>query len=135
MSELYKHAMDIDLLNEAVKSMLANSSPSRPLPELLAAQIATSFEDGLRVGLNLRCNEIVLDVPKIGNDHDVLNAINHTDGCLLSAQSVCHNVIPGIIELPDAIADYGHKCFAAGFDKGYEEGWTDGTLEGTEEEA
>ena len=134
MSELYKHAMDIDTLNTAVSGIVEQAQKfGVPIKEVLAAQIADAFENGLRVGLNLRCNEVELEVPKIENTHDVLKVISHTDGCLLAAQQVCHSVIPGVIELPEAISDFGHKCFAAGFDKGYEEGWTDGTLEGQEE--
>ena|SRR5258708_6929771 len=135
MSELYKQKMHSEQLLLAVIGVLENIRPGRPIEALLAEQIATSFEEGVRVGLNLRCNEIVLDVPKIDSEHDVFNAVSHTDLCLLSAQVVCMNVIPGIIELPDAIADYGHKCFAAGFDKGYEEGFQDGALNDEEEEA
>jgi hypothetical protein len=133
VSELYKQAMDIDRLNAAVNDIIAGASPAKPLAELLAEQIADAFENGVRVGLNLRCNEVVEDVPQIENDHDVLSIIRHTDPCLVQAQQVCFNVIPGIIELPEAIADFGHKSYAAGFDKGYAEGWEDGTLEGWEE--
>jgi hypothetical protein len=134
MSELYQEKMNREKLLAAVVGIIAGARPGRPIEALLAEQIADAFENGIRVGLNLRCNEVVLDVPKIKSDHDVLNIIRHTDGCLIEAQQVCHNVIPGIIELPDAIADYGHKSFAAGFDKGYEEGLTDGHAARDDEE-
>jgi len=128
MSELYNRAIDPTDLVSAVKKILDGGDGKTDLPELLADQISAAFTDGLRVGLNMRCNDLVSDVPKVPEDSDVLTAIKHTDLCVLQAQAVCFGAIPGIIELPEVIADYGHRCYAAGFDKGYEEGFQDGAL-------
>ena len=133
MSNLYERAIDPSALVEAVRTILDGADGKTDLPELLADQISAAFTDGLRVGINMRCNELVSDVPKVPDTSDVLQAIKHTDLCLLQAQAVCYGAIPGIIELNEVIADFGHRCYAAGFDKGYEEGFQDGSL-GEEEE-
>ena len=133
MSNLYERAIDPSALVEAVRTILDGADGKTDLPELLADQISAAFTDGLRVGLNMRCNELVSDVPKVPDTSDVLQAIKHTDLCLLQAQAVCYGAIPGIIELNEVIADFGHRCYAAGFDKGYAEGFEDGAL-GEEEE-
>lgn len=136
MSELYRHSLKGEELKKAVDGIFELAlDHKRPVTEIIAEQLADAFENGLRVGLNLRCNEMVEDVPGITQDHDVLQVIAHSPECLVEAQRVCFNVIPGILELPECIADFGHKSFAAGFDKGYAEGWYDSMDDEEEEDA
>ena len=135
MSSLYDRAIDPAALKEAVQYILDAAEGKTGLSELLSDQISVAFTEGLRIGLNMRCNELVSEVPKVPESSEVLQAIKHTDLCLLQAQAVCYGAIPGIIELNEVIADFGHKCYATGFDKGYQEGFEDGALGDEEEEA
>ncbi len=88
---------------------------------VLAAQMANAFERGVRMGVHMRCSEITagLIATRLGGNAGASHI--HSDGCLLEAQQVMHGAIPGIIELPELIADYGHQSFAAGYHQGIEE--------------
>jgi flagellar biosynthesis/type III secretory pathway protein FliH len=135
MSELYKLAMKHPDIIKAVTDIIkkAREQGAPPFAEVLARAIADAYEDGVKVGLTMRCGEIALEVPHIGSEHNIVRTVSHTMECRQLALDMAANIIPGVVELPDAVADFGHKCFASGFDKGYSEGLEDGYLEGIDE--
>lgn len=89
--------------------------------KLLTAQLTYAFEVGVIAGVHMRCGEIVAGLTATRKDGATGSVHVHTDGCLLEAQQVMHQTLPGIIELPELIADYGHSSFAAGYMQGIEE--------------
>lgn len=89
--------------------------------KVLAAQMAKAFERGVRMGVHMRCAEITAGLISTRSTGNPAAAHIHSDACLLEAQQVMHAAIPGVIELPELIADYGHNSFATGYHQGVEE--------------
>lgn len=90
------------------------------LAKVVATQLSYAFDLGLLTGVHMRCDEIKAGLVATRGENPGATHI-HTDGCLLEAQQVMHSAIPGIVELPELIADYGHQSFTAGYLQGIEE--------------
>lgn len=91
------------------------------ITKLLTAQLTYAFEVGVIAGVHMRCSEVVAGLTSTRTEGNPGTVHVHTDGCLLEAQQVMHRSIPGVIELPELIADYGHDSFTAGYMQGVEE--------------
>lgn len=76
--------------------------------------VSAAVERGVYIGSNMKCNSLRDGLVNLGAEAPGGSHV-HTDECKLEAQQLLHSAIPGVLDLVDIIADYGHKAYAAGF--------------------